>query len=139
MLIITYNCLGQNVIIKQKNGNESIISLDSNPIITFNDEEMIIESTSSSFVFKLADVLEYGIDETTEIKGLNTKPQISNGKITLTGYPINTAVIIAALDGKILLKDKIGTNGEFYIELNNLPKGVFIIKVAEVSMKVINK
>ena len=132
-------CFGQNVIIKQKNGSESIISLSSKPVITFDNNKMIVESSSSTIILNLDDVLEYVFDEESGIKDLTTKSEISGGKIKLAGYPINTSVIVATLDGKILIEDKTDSNGDATIELNNLPKGLMIIKVAKLAMKVLNK
>ena len=67
------------------------------------------------------------------------KPDFSNGQIKLKNYPANAPVRVASLDGKLLMETKVDSNGESCILLDKFPKGVIIIQVDKMNMKVVNK
>jgi hypothetical protein len=133
-------CSAQNLIIKLTNGNESVISLSSMPIISFNGDKMIIDSSSATITIKVEDILEYVIDSNdTGIEETLMNSEFSNGRISLKGYPKNTPVSVTALDGRILSKLFVDRNGEALIELDHFSPGIIIIYAAKTKIKVLNK
>ena len=45
-----------NLVIKLKTGNETVLSLDSNPVITFDGEYLYVRNDDASFSFPIADI-----------------------------------------------------------------------------------
>ncbi|MBQ3769687.1 MAG: hypothetical protein II866_11970 [Prevotella sp.] len=138
--LLPMTLFAKNLVIKQTNDRQSVISLASEPVVTFEGEKLKVESTGSTILIDMETVTSFTFeDDESGITEKEMKPDFSNGQIKLKNYPANAPVRVASLDGKLLMETKVDSNGESCILLDKFPKGVIIIQVDKMNMKVVNK
>jgi hypothetical protein len=128
------------IVIKQKSGNETILQLATNPVITFSGEDMVITNDFTTISIPLDDIDNYvASDGTTAIEPVTTLPQFSRGHVIFSGMATGSPVYVRTLDGKVVGKQAADASGKADVSLENLPKGTYIISSQNNSIKVINK
>jgi hypothetical protein len=70
------------IVIKQKSGNETVFELSTNPVITFEGEEMVITNDFTSISFALEDIDSYTADNGTTTAITSTKEKANVRKRT---------------------------------------------------------
>ena len=129
-----------NLVIRQKAGNETILSLDSNPIITFEGEYLKVNCNFGMFSYPLADIDQYSISSnTSDVKEMRSYPHYSNGQVHINDLPIGTKAFVYSLDGKVIREMDIDDSGTMTFNLNDLPKGTYIISAASTRFKISHK
>ena len=128
-----------NLVIKQKAGNETILSLDSQPIITFEGEYMIVKNDFATFSFPIDDIDQYSVSTSTDIKEMRTQPRLSNGQVTINDLPKDTKAYILSIDGKVIREIDANGLGTVTFNLRDLPKGTYIISAPNTRFKISNK
>ena len=128
------------IVIKQKSGNETVFELSTNPVITFEGEEMVITNDFTSISFPLEDIDSYTADNgtTTAIVSTKEKPMFENGRILFNGIAKGTPISVYSLDGRLISKQMTDAD-KAEVPLISLPKGTYIISVENNKIKVINK
>ena len=138
--LLPMTLFAKNLVIKQTNDRQSVISLASEPVITFEGEKLKVESTGSTILIDMETVITFTFeDDVSGITEKEMKPEFSNGQIKLKTYPANAPVRVTSLDGKLLMETKVDSKGESCILLDKFPKGVIIIQADKMNMKVVNK
>lgn len=128
------------IVIKQKSGNETILELSTNPIITFEGEDMVITNDFTAIVLPLEDIDDYVVsDATTGIESITAQPEFHHGHIIFTDMVKGMSVFVYALDGRMVDKQTVGDSGRADVIFENLPKGTYIISTQNKNIKVINK
>lgn len=128
-----------NLVIKQKSGNETILSLDSNPVITFEGEYMNVGNDFTCFSFPIADIDQYSVSSISDVKEIPVLPRYSNGQVSFNDLPQGSKVVVSTLDGKVIRTIAEDRMSSVTFNLNDLPKGTYIISAANCSFKVVNK
>lgn len=129
-----------SIIVKQKGGNETIFDLTTNPVITFEGENMVIVNSFTSITIPIDDIEDYVISKTaTEISELVLQPQYTRGHVIFTGIANDAVVNIFTIDGKAVAIQEADSSGIVDVNLDSLPKGMYIIRVSNKSIKVFNK
>lgn len=129
-----------SIIVKQKGGNETIFDLTTNPVITFEGENMVIVNSFTSITIPIDDIEDYVISKTaTEVSELVLQPQYTRGHVMFTGLTKGTVIHVYTIGGKNVAKHKTDDFGIADINLDNLPKGIYIVKASNRSIKIINK
>ena len=134
--ITTY---AESITIKQKSGNETIIDLSTNPVITFAGESMFVTTDFTTISFPLIDIDSYVVDETLGIQEVKDSPQLHNGHIVFKGMKEKASATVYSLDGKTIRKYTSDISGVIDINLRSLPEGAFVISTPNSKIKVINK
>ena len=128
------------IIIKQKSGNETVLKLSTNPVITFEGERMVVASDVIQISIPLDDIDDYVVsDGTTAIKPVAKQPQYTRGHVIFSGIVSGSPVYIHTLDGKVVGKQAADASGKVDVSLESLPKGTYIISSQNNSIKVVNK
>lgn len=128
------------VVIKQKSGNTTILTLSTNPVITFEDENMVITTSFTCVSIPLSNVDSYtAVDETTGITNVTTNPQFKAGEIAFSDLPAKTRIAIYSLGGRLVGSQMADDAGNATVSLENLSKGIYIIKTPNANIKVTNK
>jgi hypothetical protein len=128
------------IVIKQKGGNETVLKLSTNPVITFDGENMVVTSDVIQISIPLDDINDYVVsDGTTAIEPVATQPQLTRGHVIFSGIASGAPVYIHTPDGKVVAKQAADASGKADVSLENLPKGAYIISSQNNSIKVINK
>jgi hypothetical protein len=128
------------IVIKQKSGNETILKLSTNPVITFEGENMVVASDVIQISIPLNDIDDYIVnDATTAIEPVATQPQYTRGHVIFSNMAAGSPVYIHTLDGKLVAKQAADASGKADVNMENLPKGAYIISSQNSSIKVVNK
>jgi hypothetical protein len=128
------------IVIKQKGGNETVLKLSTNPVITFEGENMVVACDVIQISIPLGDIDDYVVsDGTTAIEPVTTQPRFTRGHVIFSGVAAGSPVYIHTLDGKVVGKQAADASGKADVSLENLPKGAYIINSQNNSIKVINK
>ena len=127
------------IVIKQKSGNETILSLESNPVITFEEDYLNVRNDFTNFSFPIADIEQYSVSNTSDINETSILPQYSNGQVSFIDLPQGSKVKVCSLDGKVIRTISTESMGTMTFNLRDLPKGIYVICVANSSFKLVNK
>ena len=128
------------IIISQKSGNKFFLDLETNPVITFSDEDMVIKNDFTTISIPLADIDYYTVNNgTSGIEQVDIGRQYSNGHVVFSGIPAGVCASVYTMDGRTVWSQRVDTSGIADINLNLLPKGTYIINVQRTSIKVTNK
>ena len=130
-----------NLVIKQKGGSETILLLSTNPVITFQDEYMVVTSDVSSFMIPIDMIESYGAaNDVTAIHHITQEhSEYKDGSVVFSGLYHDSNVSIYKADGTLISSQKADNSGHAVVSVSNLPKGVYIVRTPNSSMKIINK
>lgn len=124
MLIMATNAMADNyLVVKNNAGDQASFLIADNPEVTFTENEMHIGTFS---IEKTGDLTLYFSDS----------PATTN--ITHADIPQITDVMVYDITGRLIMKTKT-RNGITDIHLDNLPKGLYIIKQGTLTMKITNR
>ena len=128
------------IVIKQKSGNETVLELSANPVITFSGEDMVVTSSLTTIAIPLADVDSYtACDATTGIRPLTDAPQFANGHVLFNGLSKGADACIYTASGRLVSRQQADATGHADVSLDSLPKGVYVVRTPDNSLKIINK
>ena len=129
------------IVIKQKSGNETVLELATNPVITFEDEDMVVTNDFTTIAIPLADISYYEVSDgtPTAIAPITDQPKYASGHVIFTDMTKGTSVYVHTLDGKMVSKQTVGASGKVDVSLKSLPKGAYVISTQKNKIKVINK
>lgn len=130
-----------NLVIKHKGGTETVLLLSTNPVITFKDEDMVVTSDVSSFMIPIDMIESYGAaNDVTAIRNITQEqPEYKNGSVVFCGLSHGSEVGIYKADGTLVLLQSADGAGHATVSIASLPKGVYIVRTPNNSMKIINK
>jgi len=139
LLFFATTMYADSIIIKQRSGNETILELSTNPVITFAGESMVVTNDFTTITFPLDDIDSYVVDETSGIQEVKDTPQYCNGHIVFKGIKENATATVYSLDGKTIRKYAPDNSGIIDVNLRCLPRGAFVISTPNNRVKIINK
>jgi len=129
------------LVIKQKSGNETVVQLAFNPVITFSSEDMIVSSDLTTIYIPLSDMDHYKVyDGTSSIRPLKDAPKFANGHVVFSGLVEGTVARVYNVDGRLVGQQSADASGHADISLERLPKGVYIVSTPNnSSIKIVKK
>ena len=85
----------ESITIKQKSGNETILDLSTNPIITFSGENMVVTNDFTSIMLPLDDIDSYVVGNVnTGILEMADTPEYHDGHVMFKGIVEGTTVVL---------------------------------------------
>lgn len=139
-LFVATTVFAESITIKQKSGNETILELSTNPVITFISENMVVTNDFTTVILPLEDIDSYVVgDATSGIQDAISNPQFRDGHVVFKGLKKGEAAIIYSLDGKTTGKYSPESNGIIDINMRSLSKGTYVISTPNGAIKYINK
>ena len=130
----------ESIIIKQKSGNETVLELSTNPVITFEGEDMVITNSFTTISFPIMDIDGYTVSSSSSgIEEVPDMPHYQNGHVILNQVPKGASVFVYDIDGKIVNRLYSNKTGQAVVSLDNISKGVYVISAPNQSIKVFNK
>lgn len=130
----------ESITIKQKGGNETVLDLSSNPVITFSGENMVVINDFTTISFPLDDIDCYVVGEaSTGIKDILEAPRLNEGHIFLKGMSKGMTANIYTLNGKKVGQKSIDESGIIDIFIGHFSKGAYLISTPYHKIKFINK
>ena len=133
---------GENLVFHLKSGGQTIIALDERPVITFEEDNMVLTSETTHFSIPLSDIANYNFVEGTDVEQVQdkvTKPIIANGHVYFSKLKVGSRVFVYAIDGRQLRSYYADGSGSVDVDLTTLSKGIFVLKSPEASIKITNR
>lgn len=134
----------ETLIVKLKNGSETAFFLKDKPQVKFEGANLIVTSSAGDTTFALADVLRFtydkrdasGINETvTEPTGVFFKDDV----LVVSQLKVNALVSVYGLDGVLVRQWKAPHAGTFRLSLSELPSGLYLVKVDNITYKIMKR
>lgn len=126
-----------SLIIKQKSGNETILSLDTNPVITFEGDNLVVKNDLTVFVIPLEDIDQYSVSDMSNIEDLSIHPHITSGHVVINDLPLNSKAYIYSSNGNVVRCLEADSRGTVDFDLTALPPGVYVISAAKTRIKIL--
>ena len=125
-------------------GEETVIALADEPVMTINEgtlkvtvagEEKLSADLSQGLSYKFLEADPTAIQEV-----LNKETsRLEQGHVYIAHAREGETVRVFTVDGKLVASQRINSEGTADIDLTTLAKGLFIVKSAKTSIKVMNK
>lgn len=147
MLLLLILCFCSNVafsqkmIIWKKDGEKILYDLNLHPKTRFSSDKLIIDTSFGSEIYPLAEIVKYTYDDVlTNIKFVsnNVKVKCLDGQIVVTGLKNGEDILVYSLDGKCLGK-VIAHSSVLKIPLPGQPSGMYIVKIGDITYKVLKQ
>lgn len=126
---------GKSLFVSFNDGSKIEFALSTLPEVSFGDDKMTIKTTTTAS-YELWKVSTFTYGTTTGIKNASTDNKLAweGDKIIVDGKA--NEVSIYALDGKAVALFPTVNDDKTIISLEGLPKGVYIIKINNKSIKI---
>ena len=130
------------VVFDLRDGTQTVIALQDKPVITCQSGELKVTVAGEEKVSaSLRDVAKYYFSETplSIFEMTEEKPRIEMGHLYVTRGKAGDAVRVYTTDGRMVGTYPITANGTTDIDLTTLGKGLFIVRTAKASIKILNQ
>ncbi len=127
------------LVVWAKDGTQVAYDFKEKPIVTFSENYLVITTESSQVSYSLGDYdhfsFEYEIP--TDISSLDVNGNISveDDHLIFLGIGAGARLKIYTLNGTILYDKLINNNGNYYLSMSNIPKGMFIVAIGKLIYK----
>jgi len=146
-VLIAANMKAGNVhylVLDLANGAQTVVALQDQPVITSNGGELKVMVGSEVMVSaSLGDVAKFSFSEdatNTALKEvLGEESRLEEGHFYVANAKKGDVVRVYTLKGQLVATQPVGDNGVADVDLTTLGKGLFIVKSAKTSIKVMNK
>ena len=133
-----------HIVVWAKDGTSVAYALDEEPMITFSETDMIIKSKSIevNFVLENMDRITYGDSDASGIRSIKSDEPIYRWDGEALIFPslvCNSTVSLYSLNGRMVFTENIKESGEYSFSLSNLNAGVYVVKVNNITYKLIKK
>ena len=130
--------------VHSKDGSNVLYALEEKPKITFTDVDLIITTKGVEVSYPLKDMarLTYEKKEVTDIKNLyndNVSFSLDGESIIFKALKTKDIVSLYAINGTLIFKKFISTDGEYAFSLSGIKSGVYIVSINELICKIVKK
>ena len=125
-------------------GEETVVALADDPVMTISEgmlkvtvsgEEVLSASLDNGLTYRFSEDAPTGIQEIQN----DETPRLERGHVYISNAKKGDVVRVFTMDGKLVNAQRIGDDGMADVDLTSLNKGLYIVKSAKTSIKVINK
>lgn len=132
------------LVVCAKDGSKVAYALSEKPLVTFSETELIVKTKSLevNYPFDKMARLIYGYEALDDKVDLLTDGQAMINKGDYLLFPelkSGDSVIIYSSNGVLVADKKIGADGEYVFPLNVVPIGIYMVKVNDVTYKIVKK
>lgn len=142
MLFIPSVAFADDVTVLQVNYNDGSsvnFAFTDSPAFSFKADSIDVTSSSSSLQTVMSEVKDFKfVNVTTGINAIENGAQVSGGQAFLSNLSDGEAVRVYSISGKLVLSTK-AEGGNAQLDLAGLGRGIYIIRTAKTSTKVIIK
>lgn len=128
----------RSVVVTLTDGTTNQITLTTSLKTTFLKTLVIFTDGAKEVTFNRAQIESFHFDGSNggaEMVGVEeSRPVVGNGEITFGNLPVGSKVALYDLQGRCLVSA--GAEGSYRMELPNLEKGIYIVKVNRMSYKI---
>ncbi len=125
-------------------GEETVIALADNPVMTISEgtlkvvakgEEILSVALSEGLTYSFSEDSSTGIEEIQ----IDETPRLEQGHVYFSHIQKGELIRVFTINGKLVSAQRVNDDGKADIDLTPLNKGLYIVKSAKISIKVINK
>ena len=125
-------------------GEETVIALADEPVITINEGVLkVTVAGEEKLSADLSEGLSYSFSETapTAIQEILTEEssRLEQGHVYFAHAREGETIRVFTVDGRLVASQRVSGEGIADIDLTTLGKGLYIVKSARTSLKVVNK
>lgn len=133
-----------HIIVWAKDGTRVAYALDKEPMITFSETDMIIatKDIEVNYALENMDRITYGDSNASGIRNINSGEPIYRWDGEALIFPslvCNSTVSLYSLNGMMVFTENIKESGEYFFSLSNLNTGIYVVKVNNITYKLIKK
>ena len=117
--------------------------ISSKPKVTLSGDVFTLTTTDNTATYQHSEVEKFTLNVISTaisqpIAEAAGEPQIIRqvGQLTFTGCKPNAAIRIYSTDGKLLLTSQTDANGYAEVQTSQLPKGIYVVKSDNVTIKI---
>lgn len=132
----------QYVVFDLRDGTQTVIALQDKPVITCQSGELkVFVAGQEKVSAPLGDVDKYYFSDTplSIFEMTEEKPRIEMGHLYVTHAKAGDSVRVYTTDGRMVGAYRISADGNADIDLTILGKGLFIVRTAKTSIKILNQ
>ena len=139
VLTTTVKAEGLMLQIWQTDGQVVTIALSDEPVTTYADGKLIVQTKKTTITYPLEKVKRYTYG--SEIDGISlpdaVKAEFSNNgeTLTFTGLKPNTNIWVYTAAGQVARHLNSGKNSKVAVSVSNLPTGVYVVKINDTTYK----
>ena len=133
-----------HLVIETNNSKKHSYSLEDNPVISFNNDILVIKTDKIELSYPISDIAKYYFTkEDTGISSVNGDVNNIHFNYTNTdfllieGIASEDNVNVYEINGRTCHVNITRSNDSVIVELKNLPKGIYLVKVNNHSFKLI--
>ena len=133
-----------HLVIETNNSKKHSYSLEDNPVISFNNDILVIKTDKIELSYPISDIAKYYFTkEDTGISSVNGDVNNIHFNYTNTdfllieGIASEDNVNVYEINGRTCHVDIVRNSNSITIELKTLPKGIYFVKVNNHSFKLI--
>lgn len=140
----------QYLVLTQQDGSTAKFALTDYPVLTFNEaNELVVTCQQEVLTVDIQSLTSYDIiteqveKETTAIATIQandgtipSRPTIAFGEATFSNLKAGQRITVYTIDGRVVNTVTVTKDGTASVQLNSLPKGVYILRSPQGSVKV---
>lgn len=128
------------------NGQITDFQLSEKPTVKFAEGVLMFETSSSAIEYNASEVKEFTL-ETLQASGIKSASGNSNhcvvnqldNMLSISGAEPYAKVLLYNAGGKLILTNSADDKGTLHITLNSLDHGVYILKIATTTIKIMRR
>lgn len=136
--------ISTNLIIWAKNGTKVAYALAEKPKVTFTETDLVIMTKGVEVSYPLESMARFTYEEdsetsVTELKAHDVSFKTNGESLLFPELKANSNVSVCNLNGTLVFQKTIMQNGEYVFPLSNLDAGVYLVKVNNLTYKIVKK
>lgn len=151
LLICAFSSFAQNaqnqlthLLINTNEKNVIAYALNETPVVSFEDDFLIIKSGDSEFSYPLESIekISYGIEVSAGLVNILTDEpsfKLNGDAIIFSNIKPNSHITVHSMAGLMILDKKVLEEGEFCLPISDLISGIYIISVNKIAHKFIKR
>ena len=133
-------------VVHLKDGSKMVYPFADQPTLTYQESHLLLSTTKEKLEIVPADVDQFnlaktGDDDVTAIEEVVTKANLDRRGNTLyfSGCRPASQVQMYDLNGRLVASEAVGERGEVEISLQGQPSGVYLVRTATTTFKILKK
>lgn len=129
-------------------GSTFSYALDVKPVVTYENEEIVVTTTTASAVYQVAEVAKFTLseesvnDDATSVVDLEQSHGVMKNKgnvLMFSSFEPGTRVQVYSINGLQIANELVGPNGNLEVCLSEYPSGIYVVKAKGITCKIVKK